>query len=271
MSTPHPNTSVVVGIDGSDAGIQAALWATDEAVSRDVPLRLVYAAYDEGIPGWPVDDFEQVFGYAEASLRAASAAVAATGKPVKVETVVANEPPDTVLIRESRHADLVCVGSEGIGRVAKMVLGSTAATVAENALCSVAIIRPHHNIAPARTGWVAVAVDGSADDDTVLRRALDEAALRAASVLAIRVEKDGVATTSSDEWERGLDVRRAHPAVRVESATTPDGVGRFLAGFDGPVQLAVLGARDIDELMSIIGPHGHGILPHARCSVLVVR
>ena len=35
--------SVVVGIDGSRSGIVAALWAVDEAVSRDIPLRLVYA------------------------------------------------------------------------------------------------------------------------------------------------------------------------------------------------------------------------------------
>jgi nucleotide-binding universal stress UspA family protein len=38
-NTPQP--SVVVGIDGSQTAIQAAEWAVDEAVSREVPLRLV--------------------------------------------------------------------------------------------------------------------------------------------------------------------------------------------------------------------------------------
>jgi nucleotide-binding universal stress UspA family protein len=38
-NTPKP--SVVVGIDGSQAAIRAAEWAVDEAVSREVPLRLV--------------------------------------------------------------------------------------------------------------------------------------------------------------------------------------------------------------------------------------
>ncbi|MGO9250893.1 MAG: universal stress protein [Mycobacterium sp.] len=33
--------AVVVGIDGSQAAISAALWGTDEAISRGVPLRLV--------------------------------------------------------------------------------------------------------------------------------------------------------------------------------------------------------------------------------------
>ena len=31
---------VVVGVDGSDAAINAAKWAIDEAISRDVPLRI---------------------------------------------------------------------------------------------------------------------------------------------------------------------------------------------------------------------------------------
>ena len=38
-----PSRSVVVGIDGSRSALDAALWAVDEAVSRDIPLRLVYA------------------------------------------------------------------------------------------------------------------------------------------------------------------------------------------------------------------------------------
>ena len=32
---------IVVGIDGSQAAITAALWGVDEAISRSVPLRLV--------------------------------------------------------------------------------------------------------------------------------------------------------------------------------------------------------------------------------------
>ena len=38
-----PSPSVVVGIDGSRSAVNAALWAVDEAVGRDIPLRLIYA------------------------------------------------------------------------------------------------------------------------------------------------------------------------------------------------------------------------------------
>lgn len=42
MSNSHPAPAVVVGVDGSNAATHAALWAIDEAVSRDIPMRLVY-------------------------------------------------------------------------------------------------------------------------------------------------------------------------------------------------------------------------------------
>nr|WP_293313996.1 universal stress protein [Mycobacterium sp.] len=46
--SPAPQP-IVVGIDGSKAALQAALWAVDEALSRDAPLRLLCAL--EGAPG----------------------------------------------------------------------------------------------------------------------------------------------------------------------------------------------------------------------------
>ena len=53
------NTSapVVVGVDGSNAAINAAKWAIDEAISRDVPLRIVHARHIEQPPAAPEDAF----------------------------------------------------------------------------------------------------------------------------------------------------------------------------------------------------------------------
>ena len=44
---------IVVGIDGSQAAIQAAEWAIDEAVSREVPLRLVEVITQQAEPAPP--------------------------------------------------------------------------------------------------------------------------------------------------------------------------------------------------------------------------
>ena len=48
---PLSPPSVVVGVDGSRSALDAALWAVDEAVSRDVPLRLVYAVDPDNSSG----------------------------------------------------------------------------------------------------------------------------------------------------------------------------------------------------------------------------
>ncbi len=47
MTTATDVRPVVVGVDGSQAALTATLWAFDEAVRREVPLRLVHAT---GIP-----------------------------------------------------------------------------------------------------------------------------------------------------------------------------------------------------------------------------
>ena len=44
MTPSLPPPTVVVGVDGSRAGVSAALWAVDEAVGRGLALRLVAAA-----------------------------------------------------------------------------------------------------------------------------------------------------------------------------------------------------------------------------------
>ncbi len=41
MSQLHAK-SVVVGIDGSQAAVNVAKWAVDEAIDRQLPLRLVH-------------------------------------------------------------------------------------------------------------------------------------------------------------------------------------------------------------------------------------
>ena len=139
---------VVAGVDGSDAAINAANWAIDEAISRDVPHRIVPVTHIEGQPAAPEDAFRLDVQYAESSLRAATAAVQATVKPVKIETDVLWGSPDTAQVNESPNASLVCVGSIGIGALAAKIWRSTAANLAEKAYCPVAIIRSPHS-APA--------------------------------------------------------------------------------------------------------------------------
>jgi hypothetical protein len=147
-----------------------------EAVSPNVPLlRLVDVCDVE--PVSPSD-----------ALRDASAAIAETGQPIPVETATLPGRSDKALISESLGAAMICVGSTGIGRMARMLLGSTAAALAENAHCPVAVIRADHASKPLDDGWIAVPVSNDFDNDAVVHLAMQEARLRGAPVLALGLQ-----------------------------------------------------------------------------------
>jgi nucleotide-binding universal stress UspA family protein len=169
---------VVVGIDGSKAAIRAAEWASDEAASRDVTLRLVHVIDVEDPTLPPTDDFGLEIEYGEDALRDASALLGSAGK-LKLDRAVLKGRVDAVLTEESVGASMVCVGSVGIGWLASKLLGSTAASLAKHAHCPVAIIHSDE-YGPDGRGWIAVVVDNETGNDRVIGQAIEEARLRGA-------------------------------------------------------------------------------------------
>jgi nucleotide-binding universal stress UspA family protein len=266
--------SVVVGIDGSQAAIQAAEWAVDEAVSREIPLRLVEVIPErvEPAPLASVGNVRMELEYGETALRIATAAVEATGKPVKVETAILQGNPAATLIAESRDAEMICVGSVGIGRFARALLGSTAAELAEAAHCPVAIVRTRQSQPKPDSALIVVAINDSPDNDDVVEHAMAEAKLRPAPVLALGVlRKDSGNMPSAELNQRVQFWGRRHPGVKIYAGATRADIADFLAVMDRTIQLAVISSTDADQVARLIGPHRHPILGHADCSVLIVR
>lgn len=260
MSTTSTGSGVIVGIDGSQAAIEAARWAADEALDRGVPLRLLAVIK----PNHPSsDDYYRDLKHAETSLQAAQIAVEALGKPVKVDTEILRGRPGASLISESRDADMMCVGSVGIGRYSRAVLGSTATETAEKAHCPIAVIRSLPG-QPHRIDWVIVAVDEAPDSDAVLDQAMREAQLRKLPVLGIGSEA-GRLDNRLQPW------RRWYPDVRLYPVTTGAGVARFLKDNDDWSPLAVVGTAEAGRLAQILGPLDHPVFHHTQASVLIVR
>ncbi|GFG79181.1 universal stress protein [Mycobacterium paragordonae] len=262
--------SIIVGIDGSEAAINAARWAVPEACALDVPLRLVYAVTPPP-PDAPPGETDLDTEYGETALRAACAAAHATGQPVKIETDLVIGSPARVLIDESRSAAMVCVGSVGIGRLARRVLGSTAEEVARGARCPAAVIRTNRGAATPDAGSIAVVVDESPDNDLVLQHGFREAALRAAPILALGVWRWGFGEIPYSQLEHRLGRWvQQHPDVHVHPAAARDGVAEFLSETQEPVHLAVIGAADASKVARMVGPLDPHF-GHAGRSVLVVR
>jgi hypothetical protein len=196
--------------------------------------------------------------------------VEAAGKPVKVETAILQGDPAATLIAESRNAEMVCVGAVGIGRLAKALLGSTAAQLAEAAHCPVAIIRSQQSRPKPDSALIVVAVNHSPGNDDVVEQAVVEAQLRHAPVLALGEWRDDVGEMPYDELDRRVQfwIQR-YPSVKIHAAATRTGTADFLdAMSDRRIQLAVIGCSDTDQVARLIGPHRHPILGHtpsARC------
>ena len=141
-------SEIVVGVDGSQSAQAALRFALDEARRRGAVVRAVAAwhvpgtAY-EGAFGPPepgsVDDLEP---HAREALEQALVAAAEDAVGVDVESVVKEGAPARVLIEEACDADLLVVGSRGLGGFRGLLLGSVSQQCAHHAPCPVVIV-PH--------------------------------------------------------------------------------------------------------------------------------
>ncbi|BBZ33393.1 universal stress protein [Mycolicibacterium confluentis] len=261
--------AVVVGIDGSDAAIGAARWAAHEASIRGVPLRLVHATDAPCEPG----GLDMGVEYGEQSLRSASAAVNALNFDVALETALVSGDPSTVLIDASRDADLICLGSVGIGRLAATLLGSTAEEVARKAHCPVAILRRGgRRGGPADRASVVVPVTAAQEDKLVIDTAMQIARHTGSPVLAVGVWRKDLGELFYDELdERVTGWRQRCPDVTIRAVSGRATIAEFLADYTEPIQLVVIGEADVDQVLGIVGPHSHALIDHGECSVLVAR
>lgn len=264
MSDMKAAPTIVVGVDGSRAATHAAVWAVDEAVHRDIPLRLVHVIDPRDVHSSPASG--AAYAAARTALFDARAAVEATGKPVKVETEILWGRPLTKLLDESRWAAMVCVGSLGRNHALRGK-GAVATRLAGSALCSVAVIdRPPG--APATPEVSAVVTQ--VDNGSVLRHAFEQARMRGVVLRAICLRTPETPDDVGDEtsFARAQLGRRLarwtplYPDVRVESVVVRGGVERYLATDAEPGQVFVTDACIADNLCGSYT---------AKSSILTVR
>lgn len=269
MSDNPIGRAVIVGIDGSPAAVHAAVWAAEEASSREVPLRLL-TALKQTHPS--AEDYHRDVVHAETALRKAKSAVEATGIPVKIETETLRGQPGMILLSESDDAEMICVGSVGIDRYSRALLGSTATEIAERAHCPVAVIRSQPDQPTQAINWIVVALDESPERDRVVDEAMREAALRKLPVLAVGSGEGDGADAAAHELDKHVwPWKHWYPDVHIYPVVAHDGVADFLKSVDDLVPLTVVGSVDAGELAQIVGPYEHPIFHTAQSSVLIIH
>jgi nucleotide-binding universal stress UspA family protein len=195
-SSYMPSPGVVVGVDGSRWALNAALWATDEAVSRDVPLRLIYVVELRTCDQFDAQEAARDLARADIAIRQALVAVESAEKPVNIEWEVVHGDPAAVLSNASRSADMVCIGAFGITHaIADERMGSTAAALSATADCPVAVIGSDCGPYSAVRRIVAD-LEGTPDSAHVLDIATCEAQLRRAPLTILDTSQP--ATASND-------------------------------------------------------------------------
>lgn len=140
-----PGGAVVVGVDGSADGRRALEAGFREAVLRRAPLLAVYA--------WPIplrtepgeSDYDGVLARGEREGREltekAVSEVAAQFPDPRYEVVVGSRSAAAELVSASVGAQLVVVGSRGVGGLRGLLVGSTAQALLHHSACPVLVNR----------------------------------------------------------------------------------------------------------------------------------
>lgn len=141
MSEVRAVRTIVVGVDGSDASVEALRQAQGLAVPLSATV-IALACWD--VP--PVYDGYIAMGIDDFDIRAAEilqeAVVKAFGPdtPANVETRLVQGHPRRRLIEESKTADMLVLGRRGHGGFGGLLLGSVSSACVAHGHCPVLVV-----------------------------------------------------------------------------------------------------------------------------------
>lgn len=289
--TEASSRPVVVGVDGSESSTQAVRWAAQEAARRAVPLVLfsVWTPVPAAVPHAPaLGSYEdELVKQGHRWLEAAAAAAEETAPGVRTSMLQATGSAAARLIGQSASADLIVLGSRGLGGFSGLLIGSTAVSLAAHGYCPVVVVRGEQASAAAADAPVVVGVDGSATSREALTFAFEAADVRGAPLVAVRAWSDlpvptgwelelgpwpEVEQEESELLEASLaDERARHPRVHVEQVLVRDAPTRALLEEAAKAQLVVAGSRGRGGFRGLLlGSTSQALIYHSPCPVAVV-
>ena len=137
---------IIVGVDGSGHSQRALEWAMKEAAVRHLPLTVLtvdpaIVGYFGGVVTSPQD--LELTEQVQAAVTAEADKVLAElngPHPESVTVKAVHSFPVGELVNASKEADLIVLGSRGVGGFTRLMLGSTADQVVRHAHCPVTIV-----------------------------------------------------------------------------------------------------------------------------------
>ncbi|MFD8544473.1 universal stress protein [Streptomyces sp. NPDC059649] len=284
---------LVVGVDGSEAGLRAVDWAVDEAVRHGVPLHVVHVAAAGDVPGRRIGRADAAeWGARERADSVIARAVARArdrAPALRPSSEVLHGDAAAELTAKGRNAFAVILGSRGTGGLTEMLLGSVSLAVAARADCPVVVVRGGAERWDSRFGNVVVGIEDGESSGTAVRFALREAHARDCGLTAVHAWHGvtGVRAEPPAPSGWGAEAHRRPPTQVLDEALSGprQQYPRVMVSrraVEGPARQALLEASSAADLL-VVGAHrrrghfglqlglvSHALLHHAPCPVAVV-
>jgi nucleotide-binding universal stress UspA family protein len=265
---------IVCGVDHSPGARTAAAAASGLAERLGSRLLLVHAvplplpSRELGVA--PPTSFVAVDQMREAGVTLLEEVAAELGGDPRVERQVQIGGAAEVIAAaaEDAGAELVVVGSRGLGSVSAVILGSVSLSLAARGPCP-ALIVPD-SASPPGDGPIVCAVDESDGARAALPAAADLAGRLGVQLIVVTVEADDGPSAAAVERivagaGLGSDVERivthGEPAAAIVEAAGAHGAGMIVIGSRGRGALA----------SSVLGSVSSSVAGRSACPVMVVR
>lgn len=286
---------VLLASDGSSDSRRAARWLREFAPAVDIRVSVLTVATLTEPPRDSVT-MSQLRDrvVTEAHEAAEGAARILRGRWPEVETLTREGDPQVEIVRaaEELRADMLALGARGLGRLRRLLVGSTSLAAARYAPCPVVIVRGR----PRPVQRALVAVDGSEGSHAALRFLSLFELVRDARVSLLHVlqrptvpgRSRSIASsadeeTGEDRRKQQADAERMLADATAVLAEVRYPVERVIADGDAArqivsiarsrnVDLVVLGARGLRTLgRLLLGSVSETVLHHAGRPVVIVR
>jgi len=292
MSEQANKHGILVAVDGSPECDAAVSWAAREAELRELPITLAHVVVPV-VTTWPVrslqtefnewqeDNARQVLEQGQKMLRS----TLGDSELPNVRTEVLHDYAVPELVKTSKQAQMLVVGSRGMGAFGRAVLGSVSSGVVHHARCPVAILHADEAQSPDHTSPVLLGIDGSPASEGATSLAFDEASRRKVDLVALHAWSDvGVFPILGMDWrkyevegdmvlaERLAGWQEQYPDVHVRRRIVCDRPARWLIEESQQAQLVVVGSHGRGGFANmLLGSVGTSVAEAAEAPVIVVR